>query len=221
MSINKPYEKPADLPGVLPVFPLPGALLLPRGELPLNVFEPRYLAMIDDVLKTHRLIAMIQPALKADEAEATPPLESVGCAGRITQIAETGDGRYMLALTGVARCRIVGELAVLTPYRQCEIDFTEFQEDFATSSGEASVDRAAVLQTLKKFAEANKLRIDWDEVKQAPIEILVNALSMMSPFGPGEKQALLEARDLKARADVLIAITEIELARREAPTQLQ
>jgi hypothetical protein len=220
MSINKPYETAADLPGVMPVFPLPGVLLLPRGELPLNIFEPRYLAMVDDALKTHRLIAMIQPALKGDGTEAA--LESIGCAGRITQFAETGDGRYMLALTGIARCRIIGELSVLTPYRQCEVAFGEFGEDFVvTAASEAGVDRASIVEALEKFAKANKLRIDWDEVKQAPLEALVNALSMMCPFGPGEKQALLEAQDLKARADVLIAITEIELARRESPRHLQ
>jgi Lon protease-like protein len=221
MSINKPYEGPDELPGALPIFPLPGVLLLPRGELPLNIFEPRYLAMVDDVLKTDRLIVMIQPALKAETTQEPPGLEAIGCAGRVTQFAETGDGRYMLALTGVARCRVRGELSVTTPYRQCQVDFAEFRDDFAATTREAGVDRSPILQTLKKFADANKLQIDWDEAKTAPIEILVNALSMMSPFGPGEKQALLEAPDLKTRADVLIAITEIELARRDAPRHLQ
>ncbi|HWG03492.1 MAG TPA: LON peptidase substrate-binding domain-containing protein [Beijerinckiaceae bacterium] len=220
MSINKPYKGVGDLPGVLPIFPLPGVLLLPRGELPLNIFEPRYLAMVDAALKTDRLIVMIQPALKA-AAQEPPPLEAVGCAGRLTQFAETGDGRYMLALTGVARCRIRNELPVTTPYRQCEVDFAEFREDFTAAACEGGVDRGQILQTLKKFADANKLKIDWDEAKTAPIEILVNALSMMSPFGPAEKQALLEARDLKTRAEVLIAIAEIEIARRDAPRHLQ
>ena len=127
----------------------------------------------------------------------------------------------MLALTGVARYRILGELTVMTPYRQCRVDFTEFCDDLAAATGEGEVDRTSILRTLEKFAEANRLRIDWDEIEQAPNEILVNALSMMCPFGPGEKQALLEAPDLKSRADVLIAITEIDLARRGAPNQLQ
>lgn len=220
MSINTPYASPAELPAMLPVFPLPGALLLPRGDLPLNVFEPRYLAMVDDVLKSHRLIGMIQPAPVLDALEASA-LAAVGCAGRITQFAETGDGRYLLALTGVARYRIVDEPTVMTPYRQCRVDFAEFCDDFAAARGEAEVDRTSILRTLEKFADANRLRVDWDEVEQAPNEILVNALSMMCPFGPGEKQALLEARDLKSRADVLIAITEIDLARRGASSQLQ
>ena len=149
------------------------------------------------------------------------PLEFIGCAGRITQFAETGDGSYMLALTGVARYRILDELTVMTPYRQCRVDFTEFCDDFAAAVGEGDVDRTSILRTLEKFTEVNRLRIDWDEVEQAPNETLVNALSMMCPFGPGEKQALLEAPDLKSRADVLIAITEINLARRGAPNQLQ
>lgn len=221
MSINKPYEDPADLPAVIPIFPLPGALLLPRGDLPLNIFEPRYLTMVDDVLKSHRLIGMIQPAPGAGDPTEATPLAFIGCAGRITQFAETGDGRYMLALTGVARFRILGELTVRTPYRQCRVDFAEFCDDLVIAAGAGDVDRTAILQTLEKFAEANRLRIDWDEVEQAANETLVNALSMMCPFGPSEKQALLEAPDLKSRADVLIAITEINLARRGAPNQLQ
>jgi Lon protease-like protein len=174
MSINKPYEHPAELPAVIPVFPLPGALLLPRGDLPLNIFEPRYLAMVDDALKSHRLIGMIQPAAAAGDASETTQLESIGCAGRITQFAETGDGCYMLALTGVARYRILGELTVTTPYRQCRVDYTEFCDDLAAANGEGEIDRTSVLRTLAKFAEANRLRIDWDEVEQAPNETLVN-----------------------------------------------
>jgi Lon protease-like protein len=220
MSINKPYESPAELPMVIPVFPLPGVLLLPRGDLPLNIFEPRYLAMVDDALKAHRLIGMIQPASPAGEAGASR-LETIGCAGRITQFAETGDGRYMLALTGIARYRILDELTVVTPYRQCRVDFTDFRGDLTSAAGEAEIDRKLILRTLEKFAKANRLRVDWGEVEQAPSEMLVNALSMMCPFGPGEKQALLEAPDLKSRADVLIAITEIDLARKGAPNQLQ
>jgi hypothetical protein len=164
---------------------------------------------------------MIQPAPGAGDPTEATPLAFIGCAGRITQFAETGDGRYMLALTGVARFRILGELTVRTPYRQCRVDFAEFCDDLVIAAGAGDVDRTAILQTLEKFAEANRLRIDWDEVEQAANETLVNALSMMCPFGPSEKQALLEAPDLKSRADVLIAITEINLARRGAPNQLQ
>jgi Lon protease-like protein len=221
MSTNVPYKGPEEMPAVLAVFPLAGALLLPRGELPLNVFEPRYMAMVDDALRGSRLIGMIQPDPQA-EGEPRPPLCDIGCAGRITQIAETGNGRYVLTLSGIARFRVVEELAATTPYRQCRVDFSGFAGDFVPRAGEADVDRAGVLRTLREFAQANDLQVDWKSVESAPNEALVNALSMMSPFGSREKQALLEARSLKDRADVLIAITEMELARGDgAPTSLQ
>ncbi len=208
------------MPGVLPLFPLSGALLLPRGQLPLNIFEPRYLAMIDDALRTHRLLGMIQP--DPEGGEDKPPLFKVGCAGRITQFAESGDGRYIVTLTGVSRFALIEEVTTVTPYRQSSVDFQAFASDFKPREGEDMVDRDGVLKALRDFAEENNLQIDWDSINQAPNEALVNALSMMSPFGPREKQALLEASDLKGRAEVLVAITEIELARgRNAPTSLQ
>jgi len=222
MSMNHTYEGPDDLPGVFPIFPLPKALLLPRGHLPLNIFEPRYLAMVDDAMKGSRIIGMIQPDPEAPGSRIAPTLFPVGCAGRITQIAETGDGRYLLTLTGVARFKVVEEIAAVTPYRQCRADFEPFLVDFSPRAGEEHVDRDGVLRILRDFAEVNDLQIDWSSINEAPNEALVNALSMMSPFGPREKQALLEARDLKGRADVLVAITEIELARgRSEPTHLQ
>ena len=222
MSINKPYRSAEELPDVIPVFPLPGALLLPRGQLPLNIFEPRYMAMIDDALKSHRLIGMIQPQAVESPAARHPGLERVGCLGRITQIAETGDKRYMLSLTGVARFRVVEELTVMTPYRQVRADYADFTTDFVPRAGEKEVDRDAVLDSLRRFAEASGLKIDWDGINQAPNEALVNALAMMSPFEPREKQALLEAPDIKSRAEVLIAATEMELARSaNAPSSLQ
>jgi uncharacterized protein len=212
MSIDTATLLPAQMPGVIPVFPLAGALLLPRGQLPLNIFEPRYLAMIDDVLKSNRIIGLIQPA--AEASESTPPaLLSVGCAGRLTQFAETGDGRYLITLTGIARFRIVEEIAASTPYRQCRIAFADFEADFTPRAGEEAVDRDSVLATLRQFADANDLKIDWQSIREAPNEALVNALSMMSPYGPREKQALLEAPNLQRRAEVLVAITEVELAR--------
>lgn len=209
-----------EMPVVLPLFPLSGALLLPRGQLPLNIFEPRYLEMVDDALRTHRMFGMIQPdPLGGDDK---PPLFKVGCAGRITQLAETGDGRYILTLTGVSRFAMLDEVVTMTPYRQGRIDFQAFAGDFKPRDGEEQVDRDGVLKALRDFAEENRLQIDWDSINQAPNEALVNALSMMSPFGPREKQALLEASDLKGRAEVLVAITEIELARgRNAPSSLQ
>ena len=222
MSINKPYRSVDELPDVVPVFPLSGVLLLPRGQLPLNIFEPRYMAMVDDALKSHRLIGMIQP-LPGESPEARhPAIEKVGCLGRITQIAETGDGRYMLNLTGVARFRVREELDVVTPYRQVRTDYETFALDLVPRAGEKEVDRDAVLDALRRFADANGMKIDWEGINQAPNEALVNALAMMSPFGSREKQALLEAPDVRARAEVLIAVTEMELARAAgAPSSLQ
>lgn len=213
MATNTRYLGPADLPDVIPVFPLPGALLLPRGQLPLNIFEPRYLAMIDDAfLSGRRLIGMVQP-VPADEDAKRPALSAVGCVGRITQLAESGDGRYMLSLTGITRFRIVEELAVTTPYRQCKIDCEPYQGDFEARVGEDDVDRDGLLKTLKEFLEVNDMEADWDGIRRAPTEILVNALCMMSPWGLKEKQALLEAPDLKTRAALLVAVTEVALAK--------
>ena len=193
MPINAQYRRPIDLPEVIPVFPLPGALLLPRGQMPLNIFEPRYLAMIDDALRDgHRLIGMIQPdparAGPADE----PPLYKIGCVGRITQLAESGDGRYRIELTGVARFRVEQELPVKTDYRQCRVTYAPFADDFIARKGEDDVDRAAVLDALRAFMKANKLQADWEGIDKAPNEALVNALSMMSPYGPPEKQVGIE-----------------------------
>src|SRR5215211_6210377 len=215
MPINAEYRGPGELPEIIPVFPLPGALLLPRGQMPLNIFEPRYLAMVDDALRDgHRLIGMIQPDASHSPNDAKPALFRVGCVGRITQLAETGDGRYVLELTGVARFRITEEPSVLTPYRQCKVDYQPFVDDFVARKGEEAVDRTALLKALAGFLKANKLNADWDGIEKAPNEALVNALAMMSPYGPAEKQAMLEAPDLKTRAEILIAVTEMDLAKK-------
>jgi Lon protease-like protein len=215
MPINAEYRGPGDLPEVIPVFPLPGALLLPRGQMPLNIFEPRYLAMVDDAFRDgHRLIGMIQPDVTHSPNEEKPALFGVGCVGRITQLAETGDGRYVLELTGVSRFRVVEELAGLTLYRQCKVDYFPFIDDFTARKGEDAVDREALLAVLADFLKANDLRVDWEGIESAPNEALVNALAMMSPYGPAEKQAMLEAPDLKTRAEILIAITQIDLAKK-------
>jgi len=218
MSINKPYRDAGDLPAEIPLFPLEGALLLPRGQLPLNIFEPRYLALVDDSLAGHRIIGMIQPAEGPDDHALAP----VGCVGRITQLAETGDGRYIVTLTGIARFRLGTEIPAEKPYRLATADFSPYAHDFDPAQDETNVDRAGVVRALREFAETNDLRVDWKSIDSAATESLVNALSMMSPFGPKEKQALLEAVDVKTRADVLIAITEMELARSsnaQAPLQ--
>jgi hypothetical protein len=192
--------------------------------MPLNIFEPRYLAMVDDSLRDgHRLIGMIQPDPLHSESQDKPTLFKIGCVGRITQLAESGDGRYLMQLTGVARFRVEEELDVATAYRQCRVSFVPFADDFVARKGEDEVDRKALLEALAAFLKANKLKTDWQGVESAPNEALVNALAMMSPYAPAEKQALLEAPTLKARADMLVAITEIELAKKntDGETPLQ
>jgi uncharacterized protein len=210
MASNVAYSGPRDMPGVIPVFPLPGALLLPRGQMPLNIFEPRYMAMVDHALATDRLIGMVQPNPEKSDLGG---LYGVGCAGRITQLAESGDGRYLMTLTGVARFRLLPEVNAKTPFLQFSVDWTEFSDDYVPRKGEDEVDRSGVVDALRKFSDANNVPVDWDSVKEAPNEALVNALSMMAPYGAREKQALLEAKDLKARGEMLVAITEMELAR--------
>ena len=225
MPINAIYKAPSDLPEIIPVFPLPGALLLPRGQMPLNIFEPRYLALIDDALRSgNRLVGMIQPdPVHAGPDQSKPYLFRIGCVGRITQLAESGDGRYLIQLTGVARFRIEEELSIDTAYRQCRVDYRPFVDDFTARKGEGEVDRKALLHALSDFLKANDLKADWEGIENAPNEALVNALAMMSPYGAAEKQAMLEAPDLKTRAEILVAITEIELAKAKTPgeTSLQ
>jgi Lon protease-like protein len=220
MKLNRTYEKPADMPATIPLFPLEGALLLPRRPIQLTVFEPRYLAMLDDALSGDRLIGVIQPAAPAAPV-AGLELFPLGCAGRIVQYAEIGDGRCFLTLMGVARFRLSEEMDYATPYRVAHVDYAPFAEDFRQGAGEEAVDRDGLLATLRRFAEVNDVKIVWSDIKKASNETLVNALSMMSPCGPKEKQALLEAPDLKSRAEMLVAITTIELARNnDAATQI-
>ena len=217
MPMNVTYHCPGDLADVIPVFPLAGALLLPRGQMPLNIFEPRYLAMVDDALRSgRRLIGMIQPDPAHPGPENKPTLFRIGCVGRMTQFAESGDGRYLIQLTGIARFRIDHELEVSTPYRQCRVSYMDFVGDFTARKGEEEVDRGSLLRALSDFLKANDLKADWEGIQSAPNEALVNALAMMSPYGTAEKQAMLEAPDLKTRAEILIAVTEIELARKIA-----
>ncbi len=211
---NARYVKREDLPETVPVFPLTGALLLPGGQLPLNIFEPRYLAMFDTALAGNRLIGIVQPSLQeaTDPPESTrPALSCVGCIGRITSFAETGDGRYITSISGVCRFRLLEELGGGHPYRTFKI--APFMSDLSAEDDEGAVNRAELLRVFRAYLDANKLEADWDSVQRAGNRTLVNSLSMMSPFGPAEKQALLEAPDLKTRAETLIAITEILLAR--------
>lgn len=208
---NAHYRRLGDLPATVAVFPLSAALLLPGGRMPLNVFEPRYLAMIDAAIGGSRLIGMIQPALDGSvRGNGEPALCQVGCLGRITSLSETGDGRYLLSLGGVCRFRIGEELGVRTPFRQAAI--LPFASDLSEEQN-GDVDRPALLKAFRAYLEANDLQADWESISRAENAMLVNALSMMAPYGAAEKQALLEAPDLKTRAETLIAITEISLAR--------
>ncbi|MFT4099244.1 MAG: LON peptidase substrate-binding domain-containing protein [Rhodoblastus sp.] len=208
--MNRLYLDIRELAGELPIFPLSGCLLLPRAELPLNIFEPRYLAMVDAALTGERLIGMIQPQAEI-AGGATPALYSVGCAGRITRFAETGDGRYIISLEGVCRFHVAKETTRNTPFRRFEVKYDAFAADLQRSDA-GQVDRDAVVEALRAFAEHNSVSVDWESVAKASDEDLINSLSMMSPFGVKEKQALLEAADLRARGEVLVAIAEMELA---------
>ena len=209
------YRQPSDMPATLPVFPLQGAILLPRSELPLNVFEPRYLEMVNDALRSTRLIGIIQPdsggPVESPSGKAVG-LKRVGCAGRITQFAELPDGRLQIGLTGIARFLISDELSTARPYRIVSADFSAFGADFGTDESVEAIDREALLGVLKAYLSAGKLKADWASIARAPLEPLVNGLSIMSPFSPEEKQALLEAENVKARADVLMALAEMAVA---------
>ncbi|MFD0916617.1 LON peptidase substrate-binding domain-containing protein [Pseudahrensia aquimaris] len=219
---NVTYTLVSEIPDIVPVFPLPAALLLPGGNMPLNIFEPRYLNMIDDAMRGSRIIGMIQPELDHDERLDAPPLCKVGCVGRITAMQESGDGRLMMNLSGICRFRLLEEVEGENGYRRARI--AAFGDDLGDmSEAEKEVDRDALLAAFQQFLEVNQLEADWEGVSEASTETLVNSLSMMSPYGPAEKQALLEAPDLKTRAETLIAITEIALAREsgDAATTLQ
>lgn len=213
---NAPYDSLKDIPGMVPVFPLAGVLLLPRSNLPLNVFEPRYIAMIDEALATHRVIGMVQPQFDCEEVPGGDPcpLCNVGALGRIVSFQESGDGRYLIQLGGVCRFSIVEEVDCGEPFRCCRISADRFAADLVASQDESeAVDRTALIEAFQNYLDANDLKADWTSVRSASNEALVNTLAMMSPYGPREKQALLEAPDLKSRAATLVAITEMELAR--------
>lgn len=201
----------ADLPDAIPVFPLAGALLLPRGRLPLNIFEPRYLNMVDDALAGARLIGMVQPR-SAQEGAHTPPVFDVGCAGRITAFSESGDGRYLITLTGVSRFRIRTEMQTGAPYRIAQAGWDAFSDDLSLEPKPLFHARDRLLNVLRAYLRAQGLEADWDSIEEADGETLVNSLSMICPFSPQEKQALLEAQGLCARADCLTALMEMALA---------
>jgi uncharacterized protein len=201
----------ADLPESIPIFPLPGALLLPRSRLPLNIFEPRYLAMLDDALKTqHRLIGMIQPIVMP-EGRSNGRLHQIGCAGRINAFQETEDGRYLITLYGVSRFRLAEPQEGFTPYLRARVDWSSFERDLGRAESDPSFDRTAFLRVLARFFETAQLSSDWDSLKEAEAELLINSLSMLVPFDPEEKQALLEAPSLENRRETLVTLMEFAL----------
>jgi uncharacterized protein len=195
------------LPSMLPIFPLTGVLLLPRGRLPLNIFEPRYLAMTRDALAGERLIGMVQPSDPGVAAE-NPPVYPTGCAGRITSFSETDDGRFLITLTGISRFRIREELPLLEGYRRVVPEWREFARDLA-SDDEPAFDRDRLLRGLRAYFQHQKIEADWDAITSVPGERLVTSIAMICPFEPSEKQALLEAPDLDERARLLTAIVEM------------
>jgi len=197
------------LPDVLPIFPLTGVLLLPRGRLPLNIFEPRYLAMFRDAMEGERLIGMVQPS-DPPVREVNPAVYPLGCAGRITSFSETEDGRFLVTLTGVSRFRIREELPLLSGYRRVVAEWDDFAED--RNPDEAGFDRTRLTVGLKNFFTHRQVQADWSAIDQAPGEHLVTSIAMMCPFAPSEKQALLEAKTLDERARLLTALIEMNLS---------
>lgn len=202
--------KSADLPVSLPIFPLPGALLLPRAKLPLHIYEPRYLQMLEDALKTpDRLIGMVQPCPSRNGG--SEGLHAIGCAGRITQFSETEDGRYLITLSGVSRYRIVKECTGFTPYRRCDVDWSEFEVDLGRCELDNGLERRTLLNLLSRYFAARNLSTDWEALQGAEDELLINSLSMLLDFEPEDKQALLEAPSLATRRETLITLIEFGL----------
>lgn len=202
--------KVTDLPGTIPVFPLPGALLLPRARLPLHLFEPRYLQMFDDALKTpDRMIGMVQPNEVAGRNGSG--LHTIGCAGRITQFSETEDNRYLITLSGISRFRVVQEVEGFTPYRRCDVNWDGFERDRGNTETDDRFDRPAFLDVLGRYFSARSLSADWETLKEADDELLINSLSMMLDFDPEDKQALLEAPSLSTRRETLVTLIEFDL----------
>ncbi len=198
-----------DLPDTIPVFPLPGALLLPRSRLPLHLFEPRYLAMLDDVLKTSsRLIGMVQPYEAADGGNR---LHAIGCAGKVTAFSETEDGRYMITMAGASRFRVIEEVEGFAPYRRCKVAWQGFENDLGPAEKDPEFDRPVFMDALGRYLTEAGLSTDWESLGEAEDELLINSLSMLCPFEPEDKQALLEAPSLTTRRETLMTLIEYSL----------
>lgn len=209
------YRKLSDLPDLIPVFPLSGVLLFPRWSLPLNIFEPRYLNMIDDAMTGTRLIGMIQAQT---DARDTPSLVTTGCAGRITSYSETDDGRYLISLTGICRFAVAEELNIETPYRQVRPDWTVYAHDLLTPPESSLPERLMLVNSLKRYTQINSMEVDWEAVEHAPMETLINALCAGCPFGTAEKQALLEAPSVAERAQTLITLLDMDVPGEDSST---
>ncbi len=210
----------APLPDVIPVFPLSAALLLPRGRLPLHIFEPRYRAMVEDALATKdRLIGMIQPLPMPGRSDKG--LHKIGCAGRITQMSETEDGRYLITLGGVSRFRVTQEVETLTPYRRCAVDWAGFERDRGPAEEDAGFAREPFMRLLDRHFSANNLSVDWPTLTEAEDELLINSLAMLLDFPPEEKQALLEAPTLSTRRETMVALLEYGLTSPEGERRMQ
>ena len=206
------YETTAQLPTSLPLFPLPGALVFAREILPLNIFEPRYLAMVDEVLAHDRVIGVIQP-LESDAEADEPQLQSVGCAARLVSFQETTDNRYLISLKGVCRFDLLEELPPgKGGFRTARVDYSRFAFDLKPSEDAGRINRKELLAVVKEYLERNQMDANWDVIRQTPDESLINYLCMVSPFGVRERQALLEAGTLADRTDMMIALAEMLLA---------
>ena len=212
-------KKQPDLPEVIPIFPLPGALLLPRAQLPMHLFEPRYLTMLDDTLKSDgRLIGMVQPYVAADGSQK---LHSIGCAGRVTAMSETEDGRYMITLLGRSRFRMLDEVEGFAPYRRARVNWDGFGADLGGEETDPGLDRAALMNLLERFFEERGLNTDWESMTDAEPELLINSLSMLCPFEPEDRQALLEAPSLVTRRETLVTLIEYALHGGDDPQVMQ
>lgn len=207
-------RSPDELPHSVPIFPLSGALLLPFGQRPLNVFEPRYVEMVDAALRGDRMIGLVQPEdTSVESPRGRAPLQHIGCLGRLTHFEDNGDGRYFIILDGICRFEIVSELLATTPYRQCVISAEKFTSDFEHGFGGDAVDRSRFVKMMRDYADFANIEMNWEEIERTAISDLVNFCCMVSPYGAAEKQALLEAETLVERAETLIAMAEYEMAR--------
>jgi Lon protease-like protein len=201
--------KASDLPEIIPIFPLSGALLLPRANLPLQLFEPKYLQMLEDALKTpNRLIGMVQ---SYRDAQGMSKLHSIGCAGRIRQFSETSDGRYMITLGGISRFRIKEEKIGFSPYTKAVVDWSSFTLDLGSAERDNAFDRKSFMKLLSQFFSSKDLKTDWDSLRDSPEELLINSLCILCPFEPEERQALLEAPSLVSRRETLVTLLEFSL----------